>query len=157
MTVTMRSTLRVIWMVVAILGLSASAPAQTDVASPLGHWITIDDGTKKPRSIVLLWAKNGVVYGTIESIFPEPGQPPDPVCEKCEGYLKNKPIKGMLFMWGLTKDGREWSGGRVVDPQSGSVYKVWIEVVDGGKRLKVRGYLGVSLFGRTQYWERQTS
>jgi uncharacterized protein (DUF2147 family) len=47
-----------------------------------------------------------------------------------------------------------WQG---VDPQSGNIYKVWIEVVDGGKRLKVRGYLGVSLFGRTQYWERQTS
>ena len=63
----------------------------------------------------------------------------------------------MLFLWGLTKDGREWSGGRVVDPQSGNVYKVWIEVIDGGKRLKVRGYVGVSLFGRTQYRERQAS
>src|SRR5262245_13282378 len=145
------------WRVIGFLALLASpAMAQTEPISPLGRWITVDDSTHKPKSVVLLWEKKGVVYGTVESIYPEPGQPPHPTCQKCEGYLKDKPIVGMTFMWGLQKDGDEWSGGHVVDPQSGNIYKVWIQVIDGGRRLKVRGYLGISLFGRTQYWERKT-
>ena len=140
-------------LVLATLGIAGAAGAESS-KNPVGRWKTIDDSTGKPKSIVLVWEKNGTVYGTIETVFPDPGQPADPICDKCEGYLKNKPIKGMLFMWGLTRDDDEWSGGRILDPENGKTYKCYIEVVDGGKRLKVRGYIGLSLIGRTQYWEK---
>jgi uncharacterized protein (DUF2147 family) len=54
----------------------------------------------------------------------------------------------------MRRDGSEWSGGRILDPENGKIYRCTIEVVDGGKRLKVRGYIGISLIGRTQYWDR---
>jgi len=124
--------------------------------SPVGRWQTIDDETHRPKSVVRLWQKDGVLYGNIEEIFPEPGKPKDPVCDQCEGALKDKPIVGMMFLWGLRRDGNEWSGGRIVDPENGKIYRCNVQVVSGGMRLKVRGYIGVSLLGRTQYWERVT-
>lgn len=67
---------------------------------------------------------------------------------------KGPPLIGLRFMWNLKKDGSEWSGGSVFDPKSGKTYRCFVETLDDGKRLKVRGYLGVSLLGRTQYWIR---
>ncbi len=141
------------FVVALLLGIAGAAQAQNPM-SPIGHWRTIDDDTGKQKSIVLIWEKNGTLYGNVEVVFPDPGKTPDPICDKCEGYLKNKPVKGMMIMWGLTRDDEEWSGGRILDPENGKTYKCYIEVVDGGKRLKVRGYIGLSLIGRTQYWER---
>lgn len=131
----------------------AAARADGTPVSPVGRWRTIDDDTGRPKSLVRLWEKRGVIYGTIEVVFPEPGKPPHPLCEKCEGALKNKPVEGMTFMWGLEADDDEWSGGRVVDPENGKVYRCTIKVVERGARLKVRGYVGISLLGRTQMWE----
>ncbi len=144
--------MRHIW-ILFLLALAGVAGAGADGTSPIGRWTTIDDATSKPKSIVRVWAKNDVVYGTIEELFLEPGEEPDPVCDKCDGYHKNKPIKGLMIMWGFKRDGKEWSGGRILDPENGKIYRCWIEVVDGGQRLKVRGYVGISLIGRTQYWE----
>ncbi len=140
--------------VAALVGLPAAARAQAVASSPAGWWKTIDDDTGKAKSVVYIVEKDGVLTGMVVSIIPDPGKTPDPVCDKCEGERKGKPIKGMTIMWGLRKDGDEWSGGRVLDPENGKTYKCWVEVVDGGAHLKVRGYVGVSLFGRTQYWQR---
>jgi len=131
----------------------ATAFAEGDL-SPVGRWKTIDDSTKQAKSIVNIWQKGDTAYGTVDTIFPQPGKPADPICTNCEGYSKNKPIKGMTILWGLTKDDDEWSGGRILDPENGKTYKCYVEVIDGGRRLKVRGYIGLSLIGRTQYWER---
>ena len=94
-----------------------------------------------------------MVTSVIELVFPEPGKPAHPVCDKCEGALKNKPIEGMIFLWGLQRDDDEWSGGKIVDPANGKIYRCYVKVVDHGRRLKVRGFIGMALFGRTQYWE----
>jgi uncharacterized protein (DUF2147 family) len=132
---------------------AGAALAREPAASPAGRWRTIDDVTGKPKSIVRLWEKDGVLYGNIVELFPEPGEPTDPVCDKCEGALRGKPIKGLLFLWGLERDGDEWSGGRILDPENGKIYRCTVKVVNAGARLKVRGYIGVSLIGRTQHWE----
>lgn len=130
----------------AVQGASAKA------LSPVGKWKTIDDDTGKPKSIVEIWERDGKLYGKILSLFREPDEDQDPVCDKCEGFRKDKRVIGMTFMWGLSEDGDEWSGGKILDPDNGKIYRCYIEVQDGGKKLKVRGYIGVSLFGRTQYW-----
>jgi uncharacterized protein (DUF2147 family) len=105
------------------------------------------------KSIVSLWQnRDGVLFGTIEAVFPKPGKPLHPKCDKCEGALRDQPVEGMTFLWGMRWDDGEWSGGRVVDPDNGKVYRCTIKVVDGGRKIKIRGFVGVSLFGRTQYW-----
>ncbi len=82
----------------------------------------------------------------------KPDDPNDvhPVCKKCDGERKNKPIEGMTIMWGLKKDGDEWSGGQILDPSKGKIYKVTIKLIDGGNKLDVHGFIGFSLIGRSR-------
>ena len=128
--------------------------ATADPMSPVGIWTTIDDSTGKPKSLVRIAEKGGALTGTIiKLINPKDGNP-NPMCDKCSGALKDKPIVGMTIMRGLTQDDDEWSGGTILDPETGNTYKVYLEVLEGGKKLKVRGYIGISLLGRTQYWIR---
>ena len=75
-------------------------------------------------------------------------------CGHCPGELKNTPLIGLRILWDLKKDGAQWSGGKVLDPETGKIYKCVIAVEDGGKKLKVRGFIGFSRLGRTQYWLR---
>ena len=139
------------------LGLSPPAgaqPAQGSPLSPLGRWVTIDDDGKTATSIVEIQARGKKLYGKILQLI-NPKEK-DPRCTKCEGKKKNQPIVGMEILWGLERDGDEWSGGYILDPDNGEEYRCYIEVVEGGKRLKVRGYVGLALLGRTQYWQRET-
>lgn len=138
---------------IGLVMLLVAAPAVA-AESPVGRWTTIDDETGKPRAVVRIWEEDGKPFGKIERIFLQPGEPENPTCRECEGDLRGKPIVGMVILRGLKRDGDSWSGGTILDPESGSTYKATIQVVDGGARLKVRGYVGISLFGRTQHWER---
>ncbi|MGB8261591.1 MAG: DUF2147 domain-containing protein [Terracidiphilus sp.] len=131
------------------------APATT----PVGHWKTIDDATGKEKSVVVLWMQDGQLFGRVEKILdPDPGNPEEK-CLKCSGDLKNKPIAGLQILWGLHPNsadakGAEWAGGFILDPHSGTSYKCLIALEDNGRKLKVRGFIGFSLLGRTQYWYR---
>jgi len=137
----------------AALAFSAQG-ASAKALSPIGKWRTIDDDTGKQKSIVEIWESNGTVFGKILSLFREPDEDQDPVCDKCEGFRKDKRITGMTILWGLREDDDEWSGGHILDPENGKTYKCYIEAIEGGKKLKVRGYIGFSLLGRTQYWHK---
>jgi uncharacterized protein (DUF2147 family) len=106
------------------------------------------------NSIVVIWEANGKLYGKIEKLVdPDPGDL-NPRCTRCDGELKGRPLIGLQILWDLRKDGDEWSGGKILDPDNGKVYKCYIALEDGGEKLKVRGYLGFSLLGRTEYWLR---
>lgn len=124
-----------------------SAEAQTVT----GKWRTIDDETGKAKSIVEIYESNGKIYGKVTEILDKGKE--DKVCEKCSGAKKNKPIKGLVILEGLTKDGDEWSGGKILDPTTGKTYKCYI-TLESADKLKVRGYVGIALMGRTQYWQR---
>jgi uncharacterized protein (DUF2147 family) len=132
---------------------AASAMAQD--GTPVGVWKTIDDETGKPKSLVRITESNGELRGKIEKLFREPGEDPNPKCEKCEGTLKDQPVIGMTIITGMKKDGSEYNGGQILDPNNGKVYKSKLTLVDGGKKLDVRGYIGVPMLGRTQTWIRQ--
>ncbi len=134
----------------AMLALPDGAAA----ASPVGYWKPIDDDSGKPTSIVQITENGGKLSGRIVQLIVQPGDEPDPVCSECEGNLKGKKVVGMQILSGMEQDDDEWSGGRIMDPNNGKSYKCYIEVEDGGKKLKVRGYLGIALLGRTQYWQR---
>ncbi len=116
-----------------------------------GQWETYDDKTGEKRSVVEIFKQNEQYFGKI--IQKEEGAPDD-VCGKCEGEKKDQKILGMLIIEGLEKDGDEYNGGTITDPESGNVYKCYLELVENDK-LKVRGYIGFSLLGRTQYWLRK--
>lgn len=122
-------------------------------AQVTGKWRTIDDATGKPRSVVEIFERGGKLYGKVVGIFPRPGKDPDPICNECDPSdprYKTK-VKGMEIVRNMKKDGLEYSGGDILDPENGKVYrcKLWLE----GKELKVRGYLGP--FFRTQTWLRE--
>ncbi|MCS7205301.1 MAG: DUF2147 domain-containing protein [Leptospiraceae bacterium] len=119
--------------------------------TPVGLWRNIDDETGKPKAEIEIFEENGVLYGRIVKLL-NPSEP-NPKCKKCPGEFKDKPIEGLRIMWGLKKTGNEYTGGKILDPNNGNIYSCKMELVEPNK-LKVRGFLGVSLLGRTQYWYR---
>ncbi|MDD3458608.1 MAG: DUF2147 domain-containing protein [Weeksellaceae bacterium] len=120
--------------------------------SPIGVWKTIDDKTGKEKSYVQIYeTKSGKLQGKVVKIL-TPGRE-DAKCTDCSGDNKDKPINGMVILWGLEKNGSEWSGGHILDPNNGKQYKCKISLKDSDT-LSVRGFLGVSLLGRTQTWYR---
>ena len=123
--------------------------------SPIGLWKTIDDNTGQPRGLVRIREVNGQYEGKVEKTFPKPGEETNPKCEKCEGVRRNQPVIGMTILWGLTKQGDDYQGGEILDPENGKVYRSRIKLVDNGKKLDVRGFIGFSLFGRSQIWIRE--
>jgi uncharacterized protein (DUF2147 family) len=123
--------------------------------SPLGLWKTIDDNTGRPRGLVRIREVNGQYEGKVEKIFPKPGEEANPNCEKCEGSRRNQPVMGMIILWGLTKQGEEYQGGEILDPENGKVYRARMKLIDNGQKLDVRGFIGFSLFGRSQIWLRE--
>lgn len=141
----------------ALIAFAGTGAAAAQNLSPVGRWRTIDDKTGQAKSIVRIVDNRGEIQGQVESVFSPPAVSLNPLCDKCSGDQKNKPIVGMLIMWGLKKDGDEFSGGRVLDPDEGKVYKCYIKVVENGAKLQLRGYIGFSLLGRTQTWVREGS
>jgi uncharacterized protein (DUF2147 family) len=131
------------------------APTAYVNTSPVGLWRTLDDHTGKPRGLVRIMEINGEYQGRVEKSFPKPGEPPNPTCEKCEGTRRNQPIIGMIILWGLTKQGDDYQGGEILDPETGKIYGAKIKLQDGGKNLDVRGFIGFSLLGRSQTWVRE--
>lgn len=136
------------------VGEATAQAAASAAASPVGRWQTIDDETGKPRAIVRVTEAGGVLTGRIEKLI-DPSRP-NPTCDACEGDRKGKPIEGMAFLTGLkpNEDGSAWEGGEILDPNNGKVYRARAKLVDGGRKLEVRGFIGVALFGRTQTWLR---
>lgn len=138
------------------LALTFGAPALAADLSPVGTWTTIDDATGKPKSVVQITEDNGKLQGKVLEVL-QSEQGPHPTCTKCEGERKDQPIEGMTIMWDVVKDGDSWDGGRILDPKSGKVYKVKLTPTDNGQKLDVHGYVGFSLLGRSQVWERKAT
>ncbi len=132
----------------ALLSLPAAA------ADPVvGRWKTIDRDTGKPKSFVeISQAADGTIHGRIVELI-NPSKP-NPLCDKCKDDRKNKPITGMEIIRGMKADGGgQYSGGTILKPDEGKVYKSKMELVEGGKKLEVSGC--ISFFCKSQTWIRQ--
>jgi uncharacterized protein (DUF2147 family) len=141
---------------IACLALTASpvaadAPAAAGGDSPVGLWKTIDDKTGAPRALVRIYEQDGRLFGKIESSF-TPGAE-HRVCGVCTDARKDQPIIGLVIIRNMKHTDDEYSGGDILDPDTGSVYRCKLHV-EGGTRLIVRGYIGFSLLGRNQTWQR---
>lgn len=119
--------------------------------SIVGKWKTIDDETGESKSIVELFLKSGKMYAKVVEVLDIANK--NSLCQKCSGEDKNKPILGLTIIKGLSKEGAEYTSGEILDPKNGKLYKCAISL-ESKDKLKVRGYIGFSLLGRTQYWHR---
>ena len=135
--------------------LFATSVAFAQEMSPVGLWKTVDDNTKKEKSLVRIVETGGVFSGKVEKII-DPDSPKDAVCKDCTDERKDKPILGMTIIRDVKVTGEKavFEGGDILDPNNGKVYKVKLTVTDQGKKLDVRGYIGTPMLGRTQTWIR---
>ena len=139
-------------LIALVLFAAGSAWAQT---TPVGLWKTIDDKTKSERALVRISESGGVLSGRIEKLL-APDAKPDVVCDKCDDDRKDKSIVGMEIVRGVKKAEADntWEGGTILDSTEGKIYKVRMQTADGGKKLEVRGFVGMPMLGRTQTWTR---
>jgi uncharacterized protein (DUF2147 family) len=142
--------LRALLAVLAILGLASGGWA----AEPpeVGLWQTLSDVTGKPEGFIRIRQVGDELRGVIERGMPS--DDPNELCTKCPGERKDQRKIGMTIMTGLHRQDDHWSGGEILDPDNGRIYRCRIRAVDSGRKLEVRGYIGISLLGRTQTWVR---
>ena len=136
-------------MAVSLASLSAFAQV-----SPVGLWKTIDDESKKEKSLVRITESNGVFSGRIEKLL-DPTTDPKAVCDQCTDDRKDKPVLGMTILRNLKQNADDkavYDGGDITDPNNGKVYRARLKPVDGGKKLEVTGCK--SIFCRSATWVR---
>jgi uncharacterized protein (DUF2147 family) len=134
----------------SILSLPSADAAPSDEPAT-GLWQVYSDKDGSPDGRVRTFVQDGQLVGVVADLRPD--APPDSRCTKCSGAQKDKPIKGLTIMWGFHKDGDAWTGGTILEPQTGSTYRCNAKFV-APESLEVRGHIGISLFGRTQTWKR---
>lgn len=142
--------MRTFWLVAMALAALPLVAAEPGIA---GRWKTVDDKTGKPKAIVLIYEENDQFFGKIESSI-DPKQA-NRICDSCKDERKNKPVTGMVFLRHMKRSGDEYGGGDILDPDNGTVYRCKARLAEGGKKLVVRGYIGISLLGRSQTWTRE--
>jgi uncharacterized protein (DUF2147 family) len=130
-----------------LFALSITTNAQTI----FGKWNSTNEETGNIDSIIEVYEKDGKAFAKVIEIKGSARK--NAVCEKCEDENRNKPILGLNILTGLEKNDDEWSGGNILDPRNGRIYNCYIKLIKPNK-LKIRGYIGLALFGKTAYWER---
>lgn len=131
-------------------GLLLLAVAQAaDLHSPVGQWRTIDDQSGKPKSIVQVTEKNGVLTGSIVELLEGAAEK---TCSKCKGALKDQPLVGMKILWDLKKEGDQWTDGKIFNPADGGTYASKARLTNGGETLEVTGQW--MFLSRQQQWQR---
>lgn len=129
-------------------GLLCRAGAQTAA----GEWRTFDDKTGQAKGEVRIFEQNGHWFGEVARVYDS--KDAQSRCDACKDDRKGKPVLGLTILRNMTLADGEYSGGEILDPDTGKVYRCKFRLVDGGEKLEIRGFLGISLLGRTQTWVR---
>jgi uncharacterized protein (DUF2147 family) len=144
-----------LWGLVLLYAIAPTASRPDDSMSPIGLWKTIDDSTGAARALVRIYEQDGKLFGLIEKAFD--AEADSQVCAACKDDRKNQPIIGLIIIRNIERQGNAYGNGDILDPESGSVYRCKMHLEQVGTRLIVRGYIGFSLIGRSQTWQRQTT
>jgi uncharacterized protein (DUF2147 family) len=147
-----RWPLRAALLAAALLSASLGGGTARAQQGPVGLWESVSDVDGKPKAHIRIREIDGELRGVVEAIL-------DPrkrgaICDKCTDERRNQPVLGLTIITGMHRESEAYTGGRILDPDDGNVYSCRITVIDGGRRLQVRGFLGFSLFGRSQTWNR---
>ena len=141
--------------VLAFLALAVGASTAGADLTPVGLWQSVDDDTKQPNGWFLITDHGGVYDGIIAKMFLQPGQDPNVACSRCKDDRHDKPWLGLEIIRGMKAAAdNKYEGGTILDPRDGKVYDAEMKLSPDGQTLTVRGYLGISLLGRNQYWTR---
>jgi len=126
--------------------------------SAVGYWETRDDKTLRVSSIIQVWQNphNDMYYAKIYKVFPENGHKATDRCVNCQGVQKNKPMLGLQIIRDMVYRDGKYHDGYILDPRDGKEYHAQMRLAHHGQLLKIRGYIGLPLFGKTTQWNRAT-
>ena len=145
------------FVLILLVGWATSSMVFADAADQaVGYWKSVSDVKGEEGKVTALWKFSVDARGQLQAAIAwVPGKNADSIYVSTKPEYNGLPVKGTFWLKGLQRSGADsWKNGTIVDisnPKS-EVYGCEVKVVEGGRKLEMRGYMGISLLGRTQTW-----